>query len=261
MQALLIDGFNLIRRLYAAAYSRGGEPENIAAYHQFAQTVSHSINRALQQHNPSHALLVLEQTGPTWRHRLYPKYKQSRKAPPEGFTRSMPYIESAIESIGVHCYSLRGYEADDIIASVATKIAQHGGHSLILTTDLNQTQTMNERIHFYHHFDRYEINPKLIEEKFNIKPEQLPDYLALTGDSSVSIAGVGGIGHVTASKLLHDYDSLEDIYNHLEHIQGKIGSKLYHGKEQALLAKTLFTLKKDVDLGLNLNQCRINANA
>lgn len=260
MQALLIDGFNLIRRLYAATYARGGEPADIIGYQQFAQQVKHTVARALSEHTPSHAVLVLEQSGPNWRHRLLPSYKKNRSAPPEGMTKAMPQIESAIATLGVPSVALRGYEADDIIASIAIKIAQHNGQSVILTTDLNQCQIMQAHIRFYHHFERRYITEHDIENKFHIKPWQLPDYLALTGDSSVSIAGVGGIGHVTAAKLLHDYRNLDDIYAHLDDIQGKIGSKLYHGKEQAILAKSLFSLKTDIELGLNLNQCRLQSN-
>lgn len=276
MKALLVDGLNLVRRIYAAlpAESRrtlyqpaeSQQPESPppdsarAADEHLAGVITAStasLRRALNQHRPSHCVVVFDSGGRSWRHELYPDYKKNRPLMPEPLRRGLEQFEPAFGAAGVGCFSLAGYEADDIIATVAVKIAKHNGCALILSTDRNYCQLLSDHIAVFDHFGQRYLDAGMITKRFQVEPRQLPDLLSLAGDSSQSIPGVKSIGIHTAAKLLMDYDTLEKVLEAADDIPGKLGSKLHNGREDARLAKTLFTLKTDIDLGINLNQLRL----
>ena len=254
MKALLVDGLNLVRRIYAAVPEESRqEDESLAGV---ITSCTASLRRALKQHIPSHCLLVFDHGGQNWRHQHFPDYKKNRAPMPEALRNGLPKFEHAFGEIGVRCVSLAGYEADDVIATVAVKIAKHGGHAVILSTDRNYCQMLSEHIRVFDHFGQRYLDDDMIKKRFQVEPQQLPDLLSMAGDSSVSIPGIKAIGIRTAAKLLNDYGSLEKALKAADDIPGKLGSKLHGGREDARLAKTLFTLKTDIDLGINLNELR-----
>ena len=256
MKALLVDGLNLVRRIYAAVPDEGKSADDANALVGVIASCVASLQRALNQHNPSHCLAVFDQAGRNWRHELYPDYKKNRPQMPAPLGNGLPQFERAFGEMGVTCFSLAGYEADDVIASVAVKIANHGGHAVILSTDRNYCQLLTENITVFDHFGQHYLDADRIHQRFQVEPWQLPDLLSLAGDSGLSIPGIKTIGLRTAAKLLNDYGSLEKTLQAADHIPGKLGNKLHHGRQHARLAKTLFTLKTDLTLGINLNQLR-----
>ena len=273
MKALLVDGLNLVRRIYAAVPDESQQTDN--AMHSSGEHLAGviassaaSLRRALNQHRPSHCVVVFDGDGRNWRHQLYPDYKKNRPPMPEPLRNELGQFEQAFNGVGVECILLAGYEADDIIATVAVKIAQrceqhddeqHGnGGALILSTDRNYCQLLSENITVFDHFGQRYLDAGMVTKRFQVEPRQLPDLLALAGDSSLSIPGVKSIGIRTAAKLLIDYDTLEKVLEAAKDMPGKLGGKLRSGREDARLAKTLFTLKTDVDLGINLNQWRFH---
>ncbi len=267
MKALLVDGLNLVRRIYAALpeQSTQAHDSESPAVDGVVTSCTASLRRALNQHLPSHALLVFDQGGKNWRHELFPDYKKNRSPMPDLLRNTLPQLERAFADSGVRCFSLAGYEADDVIATLAIKIAAHcaqygDGHALILSTDRNYCQLLdanhNENIKVFDHFGQRYLDRAMIKKRFQVDPWQLPDLLALAGDSSVSVPGVKSVGIRTAAKLLGDYGSLEKILKVADDLPGKLGSKLHAGREDARLAKILFTLKTNIDLGINLNQLR-----
>ncbi len=269
MKALLVDGLNLVRRLYAAVPTVPTVPTMPAAptdepgpaddSEHLAGVIAASaaaLQRALNQHRPSHCLAVFDRGPKNWRHELYPDYKKNRPPMPEPLRTGLAQFEQAFGEIKVMCFSLAGYEADDLIATVAVKIARHNGHALILSTDRNYCQLLSEHIAVFDHFGQRFLDRDLIVKRFQVEPRQLPDLLALAGDSGASIPGIKSIGIRTAAKLLGDYGTLEKTLKAAKDIPGKLGGKLRNGREDARLAKTLFTLKTDIDLGINLKQLR-----
>jgi len=178
---------------------------------------------------------------------------------PQELAAAFPEFKDAFQRMGAESFSLPGYEADDIIATMASKVAQHRGHVVILSTDRAHCQLLSEFIQVYDHFGQRFLDHDLVFNRFQVKPRQLPDFLALAGDSSLAIPGVKSIGKRTAAKLINDYGSLEKTLEAAGAIPGKLGSKLYSGKEDAELAKQLFTLKTDIGLGINLNRIRYSA--
>ncbi|MEM7193760.1 MAG: 5'-3' exonuclease H3TH domain-containing protein [Pseudomonadota bacterium] len=259
MKLLLVDGLNLVRRIFAALPKPESNPEkNDREFDRsgYVLSVTRSLQRALRLHSPSHVIVVFEQSGPTWRHRLFPDYKIKRRATPEDVRSSMNEVEKSFASVGCNSFSLMGYEADDIIATVATKVGLHHGQCVILSTDRNYCQLLSPTITVFDHFSQRYLDADMVQAKFGIKPWQIPHMLALAGDSTVSIPGIPTIGKRTAAKLIMDYGSVPSILEAADKIPGKLGSKLFSGKEDAALALKLFTLKNDIDLGINLNQYR-----
>ena len=256
MKALLIDGLNLVRRIYAAVPDQPEQADDHEHLIGVVASSTASLKRALNQHHPSHCLVVFEQSGRNWRHNLYPDYKKNRSPMPESLRIGLVKFEQAFAGIQIECYSRAGYEADDIIATVAIKISKRRGHVLILSTDRNYCQLLNQDIKVYDHFGQRFLDHEMIAKRFQVDPQQLPDLLSLAGDSSLSIPGIKSIGIRTAAKLLNDYGTLEKVLKAADTIPGKLGSKLYSGGDDARLAKVLFTLKTDVNLGINLNQLR-----
>ncbi len=175
---------------------------------------------------------------------------------PDALQDTMAKIQCAFSRIGVRSFSLAGYEADDVMATLANRIARHNGHVVILSTDRILCQILGQRIQVYDHFADANLDIDTVKKKFQVKPAQIPDLLALAGDSGLSIPGVKSVGIRTAAKLINDHGNLEKVLAAADDMPGKLGSKLYHGKDDARLARKLFTLKTDLELGINLNQFR-----
>ncbi len=295
MKALLIDGLNLVRRIYAAvpnvrdsngdkvsgdnsdshsdstsdsdstsnshSNSTNNVTDNATADHIGAvtQSTAASLTRALAKHQPSHCVAVFEDDAPTWRHQLFAEYKQNRKPMPRDLRDHLDEVQQAFRQLAIECYSLPGYEADDIIATLAVKIAAHGGNALIVSTDRHYCQLLDANIAVFDHFAKRRLDAAMIVKRFGVDANQLVDFLSLAGDRSANIAGIKTIGKYTAAQLLDKYGDLESVLQAADKLPGKLGAKLRRGKDDARLAKKLFTLKTDVELGLNLNQLRYTA--
>jgi len=261
MKALLVDGFNLIRRIYAAVPQPAEDTpplEREAHMLGVIKSMNASLQRAVRAHSPSHCVVVFEQSGRTWRHRLHPEYKIKRSAMPKPLANSMDAIKANFADIGINSFEFIGYEADDVIATMASKIANNGGDVVILSTDRNHCQLLSEHIRVYDHFGQRDLDREIIYQRFGVEPQQLPLLLALAGDSGLSIPGIAGVGVRTAARLVNEHQTLEKLMEASVEMKGKIGAKIYNGKEAAELGLKLFTLKTDIELGINLNQFRIN---
>jgi len=264
----------MVRRIYAAVPARESAPtiagrgngdsdsdnnenENAHLTEVIASSVS-SLRRALQQHRPSHCLAVFDGGRRNWRHEIYPDYKKNRAPAPAALRGGLARFERAFGEIRVKCFSREGCEADDIIAGLAVKIAARGGCALILSTDRAYCQLLGGNIAVFDHFAQRCLDRDMIGKRFQVQPRQLPELLALAGDSGASIPGVQSVGARTAAKLLRAHGGLEAALRAAESgaIRGKLGAALRAGSAHARLAKTLFTLRTDLDLGMNLSQLR-----
>ncbi|MEA3292789.1 MAG: 5'-3' exonuclease H3TH domain-containing protein [Pseudomonadota bacterium] len=253
MKALLIDGLNLIRRIYAAV---PGDQGTAAHLDGALSSSASSLTRALHEHRPTHVVAVFEAQGENWRHELFADYKSKRPPMPAPLQAALPRFEAAFLEHGVQSVSAPGYEADDVLATLALKIADHDGNVVILSTDHIICQLDSDRIRIYDHFGERFLDRQHIERRYDVLPAQLPALHALAGDSALSITGIKSVGLHTAAKLIHDHGSLEKIFEAAEEMPGKLGSKLRGGREDAMLARQLFTLNTDVHLGINLNELR-----
>lgn len=257
LRLLLIDGLNLIRRVYAAQPAEDG-PEKAR---EGRDSCVGSLERALRESSPSHAVVVLEGPEPTWRHRLLPSYKEGHAPMPEALRDALPDYREAFSRLGVASFELEGVEADDVLATLAVKMSTAGGHAVILSTDKVFLQLLSDSVTVRDHFAKSDLDRGEVLRRFGVEPEQLLDFLALTGDSSSGIPGVRGVGPKTAARLLQVHGSLEAILTAAadeSDISPGLVEKLVAHADDARLARTLFTLRTDLDLGLNLRELRFN---
>lgn len=256
IRLLLIDGLNLIRRVYAAVPGEDG-PEKAR---EGRDSSVRSVERALRETSPTHAVVVLEGPEPTWRHELLPGYKEGHAPMPEALRDALPYYRRAFAELGVPTFELPGVEADDVIGTLAVKVAAAGGSAVILSTDRIFLQLISDHISARDHFAKRDLDTDEIRRRFGVEPELLLDSLALTGDSSNGIPGVHGVGPKTAQKLLSTHGSLEAVLgtaSEAGEISPTLAEKLVAQASDARLSRTLVTLRTDLDLGLNLKELRL----
>jgi len=249
MHILLIDGFNLIRRIYEARPHDDDVVEK-----EVITSAAHSMTRALRLHKPSHACCILDSHEPTWRHELYPLYKANRKPTPRPLLDAIPDFETAFQKLGVKCITMAHCEADDVIATLAKGVSRKGRYVTILSTDKNFLQLLDEHIKIYDHFNETEYTSKWVLEKYGIRHDQLVDYWALTGDSTNNIKGVPKVGPKTAKQLIGEFETLDALLQAPQEQPG--GRRVKEHRQEAEDARELAQLKTDIKLGINLNQLR-----
>ena len=175
---------------------------------------------------------------------------------PDDLRLALGQILSRFLAQGVGTVSAPGFEADDLIASIAQKVAEVGGRATVLSTDKSFCQLISNSVSVYDHFAAQDRDTEYVRQRFGVEPERLAELFALAGDSSLDIPGARGIGLRTAAKLLDDYGDLESILAVVGEIPGSQGKKIRDAKEAVILAQRLVTLRSDVNVGANLSQFR-----
>ncbi len=264
---ILIDALNLIRRIYAVQE----RPFTQVKLHQNDElspstqkqvvfnTQKSSVNaliKIINQLEPTHALAVFDSQQPCWRYQLFDGYKKGRKKMPEYLANKLIDIQDAFMEQGVDSLTSEEDEADDLIATLAVKMALHGQKVTIISTDKGFLSLLSPNIHLYDYFNRRYLNEEHVQNKFNVKSSQLIDFWTLTGDSTNKIEGVSGIGQVSAAKLLNEYGSLKAIMKATD-IKESLAEKIALSAEKMDLARKLLTLKQDIPLGFNLKDIRL----
>ena len=256
MRVLLIDGLNLIRRVYAGvpvADDPGSRHETIV------KSCVLSLQRALRLQTATHVVCVMDSRSPSWRLKAYPDYKKNRVPMPDELRDYLPKILDAFRNIGVRASEVDGLEADDVIATIARRVAQAGGAVTVVSTDKSFCQLLEFGVQVYDHFADVKHDHNWVSERFGVEPAQLVDLFALAGDRSLGIAGVRSVGIHTAVKLLHDYGDLEGVLSAATKIPGRIGNMINEGRDDARIARRLVALHSDAELGINLKDFRIEA--
>ncbi|ACS86766.1 flap endonuclease Xni [Musicola paradisiaca] len=244
---LIVDALNLIRRIHAVQ----GSPCVAACQHALKQLILHS--------RPTHAVAVFddEQRTQSWRHELLPDYKAGRPPMPENLRQELPQIKDAFLGLGVDSWRSPGNEADDLAATLASKVAAQGHQATIVSTDKGYCQLLAPTIQIRDYFQKRWLDVPFIRQEFGVEPGLLPDYWGLAGISSSKIPGVSGIGPKTATSLLHQAGSLDALYQQLEQLPEKWRRKLVEQQEMAYRCRQVATLKIDLELNGNLQQLRL----
>ena len=248
----LLDAMALIYRAYFALNKNpriNSKGMNTSAILGFANT----LFEILKNEKPSHIGIAIDTKAPTIRHEEFKAYKANREAMPEDISISIPYILKLIEAFNIPLLSLEGYEADDIIGTFSKKAEQKGFQTFMMTPDKDFGQLVSENIFMFKPArmgNKPEVlGVKEICDKYGLKrPEQFIDILGLWGDTSDNIPGVPGIGEKTASKLIAEFDSVENLLKNTDKLKGKQKENLENFGEQALLSKHLATIILDVPL-------------
>lgn len=260
---VLIDGLNLIRRIYAVHErpflfnNELAENTKQQVLDNTQQACTQALKNILKVLEPTHALVVFDSIAPCWRYDLYPDYKKGRKKMPQHLENKLGDIQDAFLTQRVDSIVPEQDEADDVIATLAIKVALRGQKVTLVSTDKGFLSLLNQNIQVYDHFNRRYLDENYVKNKFNVKPHQLLDLLSLTGDSTNKIPGVPGIGQVTASNLLNEYGSLRALLNATD-LKSNLKDKLTEHTNAIELCQQLLTLKQNIPLGFNLKDIRLN---
>ena len=246
----IVDGYSLIYRSYFAFLTHpltDSEGNNVSAFFGFFNTVFMLI----RDYKFDYFVIAMDSKGPTFRHRMYPEYKANREAAPQDLHSQVPLIMDALEKLNIPYIAQEGYEADDLIATLAANASRLGVETVMVTGDKDLLQLVDDRVGALRppkkNQPKYTLfGPEEVKEEFGIAPTQIVDYLSLLGDSSDNVPGVKGIGEKGAVKLLEEYVSLDGIYRHLDSLSKGLRAKLEEGKESAYLSRDLVRLKSDV---------------
>ena len=248
----ILDSYGLIYREYFAFISRpltNSRGENISAVFGFFR----NLLTVLKTYSPRYMACAMDSITPTFRHEMYAEYKATRPKTPEDLHAQIPMIEKILEALGIPVIRRDGFEADDVIATLAKKAEAEGRNCIILSADKDLQQLTNGRIHCMKP-DKIKVWAELdeagVEADWGVPASKLLDLLSLMGDTADNVPGVKGVGPKTAVKLISEYGSLEGIYEHADEIKGSVGEKIRNDKENAFFSKKLITLCTSVpDLG------------
>ena len=241
----LLDAYALAYRAYYAFIKSpriNSKGVNTSAVFGFTNT----LLDVLQTENPSHIGVVFDPHGPTFRQEMYPEYKANREAMPEDMRQAIPLIKQVIEALRIPVVEVAGYEADDIIGTLAHKAANQGFTVFMMTPDKDYAQLVRDRVSVYkpgRSGGDVEIwDAAKVKEKFAVTPDHIIDLLGLMGDTSDNIPGCPGVGPKGAEKLITDFGSIEGIYEHIDELKGKLKENMIKFRSQVELSKILATI-------------------
>jgi DNA polymerase-1 len=247
----LVDGSSYIYRAYYAIRhlsSPSGFPTN--AIYGFIQM----LLKLLKDHNPQQVAVVFDASRVTFRTALYPDYKANRAATPDDLKMQMGPIREVVRAFNIPALELDGFEADDIIAALAQRHEAAGGKVVVVTGDKDLMQIVTERVTLLDTMKGKASGIAEVIERFGVGPELVADILGLAGDSSDNIPGVPGIGEKTATKLIVEFGSLDQLLERATEVKGKNGEKLREFRDQALLSRQLATIERNVPLDVTADE-------
>ena len=255
----LIDAYALIYRSYYAFINNpriNSKGLNTSAVMGFCNT----LNEVLNKEQPSHIGVAFDH-GLTFRNEAFPQYKAQREATPEDIKRSVPIIKDILTAYHIPVLQVDGFEADDVIGTLALKAGEQGVDTYMLTPDKDYAQLVRPNVWMYRprHGGGYEtMGPDEVNQKYNItSPLQVIDLLALMGDSADNFPGCPGVGEKTASKLINEFGTVEKLLENTAQLKGKMREKVEGAVEDIKMSKFLATIRTDVPLELDLEQLRL----
>ncbi|MFM5029208.1 flap endonuclease Xni [Aeromonas media] len=252
---LIIDALNLIRRLHAVQAQQALTPAQ--ALIATRANLINTCKKLLAGSEPTHAIAVFDGEVHSWRKEIYPAYKEGRTPMPQELREGLADLQDAFWECGVDALLSQTDEADDLIATLASGIAQHGARATIISTDKGFCQLISPQIRVRDYFNKRWLDEAFVQQQYGVAPEQLVDFWALTGIGGSHIKGVPGIGPKTATQLLQQYGDLAAMLDACQQEDaGKPLLKLRQHKDEALLAQRLVRLQQDIPLGFNLREIR-----
>lgn len=255
----LLDAYAIIFRSYYAFINRptiNSKGLNTSAVLGFCNT----LKEILDKEHPTYLGVAFDQ-GKTFRHDAYPPYKAQRQATPEDIKLSVPIIQEILQAMHIPILVSEGFEADDVIGTLATKAGEQGVETYMLTPDKDYGQLIRPNVYMFRprHGGGYDkIGETEIEEKYGIpSAKQVVDLLALMGDSADNYPGCPGVGEKTAVKLINEFGSTENLLEHTDQLKGKMREKVENAKDDIKMSKYLATIRTDVPIALNLDELKV----
>ena len=257
----LLDAYALIYRAYYALIRNpriNSKGMNTSAIMGFVNT----LNEVLTKENPTHIAVAFDPSGPTFRHVAYAEYKAQREECPEDIKNAVPIIKKILNAWNIKTLEVSGYEADDVIGTVALIAGKNGITTYMLTPDKDYGQLVRDNVYMYRpKFGNagYDVmGVEEVKQKYELStPLQVIDLLGLMGDASDNIPGCPGVGEKTAIKLIKEFGSIDNLVANTEQLKGAMKKKVEENKEKILFSKFLATIKTDVPMELNLDDLKI----
>jgi DNA polymerase-1 len=257
----LVDGSSYLYRAFHALpnlTNSRGEPTGAVL------GVANMLKRLLNEADPKYIAVVFDAKGPTFRHELYPEYKANRPPMPDELRKQVEAILDFTRLLGLPLLQVEGVEADDVIGTLAQQAEDAGMDCVISTGDKDMAQLVSERTTLTNTMTGTDLDRKGVQARFDVTPEQIVDFLALTGDKSDNIPGVEKCGPKTAAKWLQAWGSLDEVMAHADEVGGKIGEYLRAALDQLPLSRDLATIRRNLDLDfapLQLEREEVDENA
>jgi DNA polymerase-1 len=245
----VLDAHSLIYQVFHARPEMTGPAgQPVGAIDGFLRDVMY----ILDSRKPDYLLCAFDPPGKTFRHHLYEQYKKNRSAMPDDLQLQIPNIQRFLAAMAIPVFSVAGYEADDVLATVGARTRLLGGECYLVTNDKDCRQLINEHVKLYNIRQNQVVDAAAVEEQWGIRPDQVVDFQALWGDSTDNIPGIPGIGQKTAAQLLAQYGTLEGIFAHAHEIpSAKRRASIEQAKDLALVSRRLVRLVDDVPLDID----------
>jgi len=259
-KVILIDGNSLLYRAYYAlpttlATSTGQVTNAVYGF-------TSMLIKLLKDLQPDIVITAFDRAAPTFRHDHYEEYKAHREPTPGDLISQVPLVKELLSVLNIPIFEMDGFEADDILATLAAKAEAEDDDVVVVTGDRDAFQMVDDHIRIMTTrkgiSDIVVYDRKKVEERYGVKPEQVPDYLALKGDASDNIPGVPGIGEKTAAKLIQQFGSLENLYENIDKVENnRWRNMLEENRAEAGLSKRLAVLEQDVPIDVDFEECRM----
>jgi DNA polymerase-1 len=254
---LIVDGNSLVHRAFHALPLMDADGVYTNAVYGFLSM----LLKVIREENAQYLAVCFDEHGPTFRHTVYTEYKAGRAATPPELRQQFGTMYTLLDDMGIHRFSLQGWEADDLLGTLSLQAAEQGVTPLLLTGDRDALQLVGGGTELM--FTRKGISetirftPEKVYEEYGFTPAQVTDWKGLAGDSSDNIPGVPGVGDKTAVKLLQEYGTLENVLDNAGNIKGKLGEKLATWADQARFSKQLATIRRDAPVDFKLSACAL----
>ncbi len=255
----LIDGHSIAYRAFYAL------PEDLATSSGQVTNAAYGFTRMLtkllSEHHPDAVAVAWDVSRETFRSEEYPEYKAQRDRAPDTFKSQLPLMRKVLETLGIPQLQVEGYEADDVIASIARKAEEEGWDVLVVTGDRDAFQLVDDHVKVLYTrrgiSDTVLADARWVQERYGVDPEHYVEYAALRGDNSDNLPGVPGVGEKTAARLVATYGTLEGIYEHLDELTPKLRENLAAHRDQVFLNRRLMRLVSDLRLATDVDDMRL----
>ncbi len=245
----LVDGSSYIFRAYFGVRQLStskGFPTN--ALYGFINM----LQKVIREEKPDYLVVAFDSPDKTFRHKIYPDYKANREAPPEELAKQFPYFEPLVQAYGLSSVRRPGFEADDIIGTLAKKGIQEGLEVVIVSGDKDMMQLISPNVYMLDTMKNKKFMDKEVVEKFGVQADKVVEVMGLMGDSSDHVPGVAGIGPKIAAELIQKFGSIESLYKRINEVEKKkVKEKLEHDKENAFMSRELVSIDTEMDLEFN----------
>ena len=249
---VLVDGSSYLFRAYHVPgpdlSSPSGKPTKVIYF------VLNMLNKLIKDEQPDRIAVVFDAKGKTFRNDIYPEYKATRPPMPDDLREQIEPLHKIIKARGLPLVCIEGVEADDVIGTMSCQATEQGYQVLISTGDKDMAQLVNENVRLINTMNNHFMDEVAVVEKFQVRADQIIDYLALMGDSSDNIPGVPKVGPKTAAKWLGEYGDLNGVMAHAEEIKGKVGEYLRESLNFLPMSYELATIKLDCDTGVSIDE-------